>query len=803
MDVLGRDRDQLGVRPVHVLADDPRAVVEPGIQHHPRALLEARPRLRRAHSTTPAPSAPRIRGFGTEGSPWRSQRSRWLSDAARSRTSTSPGRRRRVGDVLVAEDLGPAVLVDAHGFHGRSDRNPAPTWYVDRVTQAELQALGEGARHRRRRRRSGRALRRDRAPHPRAPRRAVSSRTCASRWPSPRSRAIPRRSSRRRAPSSPPRSPTTRPAPSRPPAKGRLPRYTWSDRLRGPAREARRARPPRSAATYRVLVDANQHVDREGAARAGVGFYGKNTLLITRRLRLLGRPRHARDRRRDRAERPARPRLRLVPPLHRRVPDRRARRARRRSTRPAASRTGRSRPSRSRRSSASRSELRCTAATSARTSAPGTGGSRSAALGEPLPRGAEPRRLARRLARVARRRSCVSATTASTSRGTTRATCAATRSSRPGTRAIRRLVPAVAALRRGRRRPMLREHAAWALERLSARPGVSGEARAASRQEIWIAWIRLVRGRVGGDRGWTRHARLPGGLPGLRLGRHGGPRRRARLAFLWLARRDLSSARAGSPSSSRARLRHRDRLVVLRDLPVRGRASRPAASSTCAPIEAAVRFGVRGGVVLPLVDAARCSSSLEWWRADRFDDGRVRAAKRHHPVRDPADHGARRRRARPASFGTRAPARRRARPRRSSSATRSAAGPTSWRSSNRCARALSSSLELDGGLPALRARGRGRPSHFDRLALVLADRGQGARWSRTPASGRATRSFRPASRRRSTAASLEDVLAARARQSSAPTCRTIRATGRTRSSSRPACARGSSRRSPSAGGRSG
>ena len=38
-----------------------------------------------------------------------------------------------------------------------------------------------------------------------------------------------------------------------------------------------------SAATYRVLVDANQHVDREGAARSGVGFYGKNTMLITRR----------------------------------------------------------------------------------------------------------------------------------------------------------------------------------------------------------------------------------------------------------------------------------------------------------------------------------------------------------------------------------------------------------------------------------------------------------------------------------------------------------------------------------------
>ena len=31
-----------------------------------------------------------------------------------------------------------------------------------------------------------------------------------------------------------------------------------------------------------MLVDENDHVDREGAARAGVGFYGKNTMLITR-----------------------------------------------------------------------------------------------------------------------------------------------------------------------------------------------------------------------------------------------------------------------------------------------------------------------------------------------------------------------------------------------------------------------------------------------------------------------------------------------------------------------------------------
>ena len=41
-------------------------------------------------STTPAPSAPRMRGFGTEEA-FRTQTSRWLSDAARMRTSTWPG----------------------------------------------------------------------------------------------------------------------------------------------------------------------------------------------------------------------------------------------------------------------------------------------------------------------------------------------------------------------------------------------------------------------------------------------------------------------------------------------------------------------------------------------------------------------------------------------------------------------------------------------------------------------------------------------------------------------------------------
>jgi epoxyqueuosine reductase len=70
--------------------------------------------------------------------------------------------------------------------------------------------------------------------------------------------------------------------PDRPRGHGRLPRYTWYDaytELREKLDELGR----RLGGDYRVLVDENQHVDREAAARSGVGFYGKNTLLITRR----------------------------------------------------------------------------------------------------------------------------------------------------------------------------------------------------------------------------------------------------------------------------------------------------------------------------------------------------------------------------------------------------------------------------------------------------------------------------------------------------------------------------------------
>jgi epoxyqueuosine reductase len=72
------------------------------------------------------------------------------------------------------------------------------------------------------------------------------------------------------------------PRPAERPGEGTLARYTWSDRY-AELREKLDALGRRLGGGYRVLVDENQHVDREAAARAGVGFYGKNTLLITRR----------------------------------------------------------------------------------------------------------------------------------------------------------------------------------------------------------------------------------------------------------------------------------------------------------------------------------------------------------------------------------------------------------------------------------------------------------------------------------------------------------------------------------------
>jgi epoxyqueuosine reductase len=73
-----------------------------------------------------------------------------------------------------------------------------------------------------------------------------------------------------------------RPGPEAAADEGSLARYTWRDHyadLRARLAELGR----RLGGTYRVLVDDNDHVDREAAVRSGVAFYGKNTMAITRR----------------------------------------------------------------------------------------------------------------------------------------------------------------------------------------------------------------------------------------------------------------------------------------------------------------------------------------------------------------------------------------------------------------------------------------------------------------------------------------------------------------------------------------
>ena len=57
------------------------------------------------------------------------------------------------------------------------------------------------------------------------------------------------------------------PAPEARTGEGRLPRYTWSDHY-AELRDKLDALGSRLGGEYRVLVDENQHVDREAASRA-------------------------------------------------------------------------------------------------------------------------------------------------------------------------------------------------------------------------------------------------------------------------------------------------------------------------------------------------------------------------------------------------------------------------------------------------------------------------------------------------------------------------------------------------------
>ena len=176
-----------------------------------------------------------------------------------------------IGNVLVAKDLRPAVLVDPHGLHGHNRfmtaeelTQLAEQLGFDAVGAAPAEPYVETERHIAERRARGffadmrfTMAQPETSCHPESllpgARMVVSAALCY--WAS-------------------------EPVPGT--GHGRLARYTWSDRY-AELREKLDALGRELGGTYRVLVDANQHVDREAAARSGVGFYGKNTLLITRR----------------------------------------------------------------------------------------------------------------------------------------------------------------------------------------------------------------------------------------------------------------------------------------------------------------------------------------------------------------------------------------------------------------------------------------------------------------------------------------------------------------------------------------
>ena len=179
--------------------------------------------------------------------------------------------RLRIGNVLVPEDVRPAVLVDSDRLHGQNPlmtaaelARAAEELGIDVIGAAPAEAYDETEQHIRERRERGlfagmkfTMAQPEVSCHPELlldgeARTVVSAALCY--WAD---------------------------APDPVPGEGRLPRYAWIDHY-ALLRERLDALGRLLGGRYRVLVDENQHVDREGARRAGVGFYGKNTMMITR-----------------------------------------------------------------------------------------------------------------------------------------------------------------------------------------------------------------------------------------------------------------------------------------------------------------------------------------------------------------------------------------------------------------------------------------------------------------------------------------------------------------------------------------
>jgi epoxyqueuosine reductase len=179
--------------------------------------------------------------------------------------------RLRVRDVLVPDDVGPSVFVDANGFQRQNPRmtraelsDLASELGIDVVGAARPEPYAETERQIVERRERGlfadmrfTMARPEVSCHPEllleGARTVVAAALCYV------------------AESAQPK-----------PDEGRLPRYTWRDEY-AVLRDRLDALGRRLGGTYRVLVDDNAHVDRAAAVRAGVAFYGKNTMAITRR----------------------------------------------------------------------------------------------------------------------------------------------------------------------------------------------------------------------------------------------------------------------------------------------------------------------------------------------------------------------------------------------------------------------------------------------------------------------------------------------------------------------------------------
>src|SRR5919197_20555 len=250
----------------------PTTVMRPSPWSRPGLMTTRSPGAKPSPETTPpAPSAPRMRGFGTDGSPFRTQTSRWFNEAARNSIRTSPLPGTGSGASSYRSTSGPPsswmrIAFTGTIFHMTAAEleRLAQELGLDVVGAAPASAYGETERHIHERK--ARGLFADMKFTMAQP--EVS---CHPETLLPGARTVVSAAYCYYAPEPPLR-----------PGEGRLPRYTWSDGY-AVLREALDRLGRELGGDYRVLVDANQHVDREAAARAGVGFYGKNTLLITRR----------------------------------------------------------------------------------------------------------------------------------------------------------------------------------------------------------------------------------------------------------------------------------------------------------------------------------------------------------------------------------------------------------------------------------------------------------------------------------------------------------------------------------------